>query len=266
MTLVKASLTTPLVRGLLASTIVISALAFGARAPSADDGPPPPAGVLFLENAPGDAEVSILFLPEQLPDLPPPETTPSRLVVTGAYSSGDRFAPEGFVIRAGDATHPWPQGWDGLLLTTPEGEASIHEVSHVKLEGEAYNLRDKGSRKTFLTRAEELKLSSVQSHLLIRNGALDLRPTENAPIFRRRMLFQTPDGRIGVYDTTPRAVTLYEAAAELLDTIEPEMALNLDMGAYDFCERAASERFANCGLIGRDDLSKLTNLIVFTKR
>ncbi|MBX2856634.1 MAG: hypothetical protein KTR21_16725 [Rhodobacteraceae bacterium] len=263
---VQAFIYAPVLRGLFLAALTSSALTLNITLAAADDGPPPPAGVLFQETQPGSAEISILFLPDELDQLPPTSGAPTRVVATGAYTSGDRFAPEGFVIRSGDATHPYPQGWDGLLLTWPDGGAMISDVSDTKLDGTVYNLRDRESRQAFLERAEDLRLSALQSHLLIRNGELDLRPSENAPTFRRRMLFQMEDGRIGVYDTSPRLVTLYEAAAELLDSIGPEMALNLDMGAYDFCEQAWSGRFSRCGLLDRDGLSKLTNLIVLKKR
>ena len=263
---VQAFPSAPHVRSLIAFAFTSFALMLSANIALADDGPPLPAGVLFQEAAPGEAKTSILFLPEDMAALPAPTSSPTRLVATGAYTSGDRFAPEGFVIRSGDATHPWPQGWDGLLLTWPDGRAMVSDVSNTELEGTSYNLRERDSREAFLAAAEELKLSAIQSHLLIRQGGLDLRPTDNAPVFRRRMLFQMEDGRIGVYDTSPRRVTLYEAAAELLDSIEPYMALNLDMGTYDFCEQAWSDRFKRCGLLERDELSKLTNLILLEKR
>lgn len=242
-------------------------------APEFEGGPPGPPGLLFLESEPGAARADIAFLPENealqnallddLLDAPTPSDG-RRLIVTGAYSSGDRFGPEGFVLSDGAPTHPWPQGWDGLLLVGADGAAGVHLVTAVELEGRRYNLRDRADRGPFLARAEALGLSAIQSHLLIRDGALDLRPVEDAPSFRRRMLFQMADGRLGVYDTSPRPVTLYEGAAQLLDAIGPKMALNLDMGAYDFCERATPEGVERCGLLRRGQLDRLTNLIVLT--
>lgn len=225
---------------------------------------PLPAGVLFFEAAADTAEVSLLFLPDDLDASAPNPAAAERLIITGAYSSGDRFAPEGFVIRDGDPTHPWPQGWDGLLLVGADGDAALHDVSAVAYGGVTYNLRDKAERTVFLARAAADKLSAVQSHLLIRDGALDLRPVENAPRFRRRMLFQLDDGRIGVFDTSPRSVTLYEGAAQLLDAVGPAMAINLDMGAYDFCERQIQGKARRCGLLGRNAISRLTNLIALS--
>ena len=242
---------------------------FAQTASTYSPGGPPPPGVLFLERTPGVAQVSIAFLPDDvdaLPDaLPDPGSAPSQLAVTGAYSSGDRFAPEGFVIRQGDATHPWPQGWDGLLLVGAGGGASLHDVASVAYGGERFNLRDRDERAAFLALASADGLSAIQSHLLIRDGALDLVPVENAPQFRRRMLFQLKDGRIGVFDTSPRSVSLYEAAAQLLDAVEPIMAINLDMGAYDFCERIDRGIAESCGLLSRDRMDKLTNVILFSQ-
>lgn len=221
--------------------------------------------ILALEDRPGGAQLDILFLPEDAGRLDAvPEDGATRLLVTGAYSSGERLAPEGMVIRDGRPTHPWPQGWDGLLVVAQSGAASLHAVSAVKWRDSIFDLRERSARERFLSTAARERLSVVQSHLLIRDGVLDLRPVENARLFRRRILFQTRDGRIGVYDTSPRSLTLYDAAAELQQRVDPAMAFNLDMGAYDFCERTVGGEAESCGLLRRDGLDKLTNVIELT--
>ncbi|MEO1328168.1 MAG: hypothetical protein AAFW46_00735 [Pseudomonadota bacterium] len=221
--------------------------------------------LLWLETAPQAAKVRILFLPKdeaavERPNRPETE----RLTVTGAYSSGDRFGPEGFVLRHGVALNPRPQGWDGLLLVGAQGGASLHDVSRVEIEDERYDLRDPESRQDFLNRAAREDFSAIQSHLLINEGALDLKPYDGAPSFRRRLLFETVDGRLGLFDTSPTPTTLYEAAAELQARIPTtRMALNLDMGTYDFCVwRRPGERKL-CGLLTAPNKQKLTNLIEF---
>lgn len=216
--------------------------------------------MLFLEARAGVAELRLRFLPEDAADAARPVREGwRRLTITGAYSSGDRFAPEGFTLRAGDPTHPWPQGWDGLLLAGRDGRAAIFDVRAVEWRGTRYNLRDRAERRAFLAAADGA--SAVQSHLLIKDGALDLSDRAGAPRFRRRLLFAMPDGRLGVFDSSPRAMTLYEAAVALRDAVAPAMALNLDMGAYDYCVDATDGGARNCGVLPIAGDDKLTNLI-----
>lgn len=245
---------------LVAVTLGASA---GAVAEPTPEGAAPPPQVLLIERRAGEARARILFLPDDadaVRRVADPGAT--RLTVTGAYSSGDRFGPEGFVMRRGQALNPAPQGWDGLLLVDASGRASLHDVSRVRLGERRFNLRDRTDRRAFLSAAGRAKLSAIQSHLLINEGALDLRPIADAPRFRRRLLFETQDGRIGVFDTSPRIATLYEAAAALLAALpQARMALNLDMGAYDFCERRIGPERRSCGLVAKIEHQKLTNLI-----
>ncbi len=263
-----------------AATLIIAALLMSwpvagliwPPAAAEPDPPPPPVsadkailseGVLLLEPEPGSARVRLLFLPDDAAAVERPSLPDRRrLTVTGAYSSGDRFGPEGFVLRRGEPVRPIPQGWDGVLVVTPEGGASVHDVSAVALGGDAFNLRDPDQRRTFLDEAEDLGLSAIQSHLLIKDGALDLRPVDNAPLFRRRLLFETVDGRLGVFDTSPAPLTLYDAAVALRQAVPGvRMALNLDMGAYDFCVwRSPGERRL-CGFLSAPDRQALTNMI-----
>lgn len=224
------------------------------------------AETLFLEPAPDTATARVLFLPEdraRLDDAPAADE--ARIVVTGAYSSGDAFRPEGFTIRAGEPTRPFPQGWDGLLIVDAEGRARIHYLGRVSHGGRAFDLRDAESRARFLDVARAEGLSAVQSHLLIVDGVLDVRPREDAPRHRRRILFQLADGRIGLYDTDPEAMTLYDAARALDAAHAPRMAFNLDMGTYDFCERQAAGARERCGRLSRASIDdRLTNLIELT--
>ncbi|MCI4660597.1 MAG: hypothetical protein MRY63_02080 [Neomegalonema sp.] len=222
----------------------------------------PTGRLLFVEEAPGSAALRLRFLPEEngvIDDLPPGAF--ERLLVTGTYSSGDDFRPEGFVIRQGDPTRPYPQGWDGLLLAYADGRADIFELGAVRLGDEVFDLRDKAAKWRFVELARLAGVSAVQSHLLIREGVLDLRPVENARRFHRRILFQLEDGRLGIWDSRPQTLTLYEAAQALQKILPVRMALNLDMGAYDFCERATAQAAENCGLLDRSRIGPLTNVI-----
>ncbi len=209
----------------------------------------------------------LLFAPEDVDAmLAAPADGRRRVVVTGAYSSGDRFAPEGFVIRRGEARNPRPQGWDGVLLIDAGGRLSLHNKRRVQHGGRRFDLTDRAERVAFLRVAAAEKLSAVQSHLLISDGALDLRESATPRRFLRRLLFQTADGAIGLYQSHPNPLSLYEAAVELKAIASPEMALNLDMGAYDFCEDRTADAVRRCGFVARNDMKKLTNLLELTLR
>ena len=222
-------------------------------------------GMLVPPTPKEQASARLIFLPQEQSALDAPLRDGEwRILVTGAYSSGDRFAPEGFVLHRGDARLARLQGWDGLLLIDGDGRASLHDVSDVRHDGRRWNLRDREARRAFLEQARREGLSAVQSHLLINDGALDVKNAPGAPRFRRRLLFETRDGRIGVYDSSPRMMTLYEAAAALKEGVDPRFALNLDMGNYDFCETQSPEGSKLCGLLNRAGIGKLTNVLAIT--
>ena len=247
-------------RFLLFSTATALLAAIAPFAVSASD------GEMLVPPTPKDrASAELIFLPDGAGALDAPlRRGERRILMTGAYSSGDRFAPEGFVLREGDASLARLQGWDGLLLIDRGGRVSLHDVKDVRHRGRNWNLRERDQRKAFLKLAKQEGLSAVQSHLLINDGALDLRDAEDAPRFRRRLLFETRDGRIGVYDSTPHILTLYDAAKALQESADPRFALNLDMGNYDFCETQSAEGSRLCGLLNRAGIGKLTNVLAIT--
>ena len=57
-----------------------------------------------------------------------PETPLDSLVVTGTYSSGDRYGIEGLAMVDGQVVSHRFQGWDGMALFTPTGEVSLHNA------------------------------------------------------------------------------------------------------------------------------------------
>lgn len=231
---------------------------------------PPAFGDDALRLKPTDAarvEARLLFLPDDAEQVfAPPPSGARRLVVTGAYTRADKFAPGGLVIRQGQAVSPWPQGWDGVLIVSADGRPSLHHKRAVRLGGRTYDLTAAASRDAFVAAATATGISAIQSHLLIANGALDLRESERPKRFRRRLMFQTADGAIGLYESSPRALSLYEAAVELRQLASPTMALNLDMGTYDFCEERAGDAVHRCGVVSRAGVEKLTNLVELTIR
>jgi len=180
------------------------------------------------------------------------------LSVTGAYSSADRFGVEGIAFDQERKISTRFQGWDGLLLVSPTGEPEIFNATQVQLGSRKFNLKRQPDRKDFVTQAQSDGYSIIQSHLLITDGLLDLRQVDNARRFVRRMFF-TDSAGWGVYQTGS-AKTLYDAAVEIQEALNPDMVINLDMGAYNYCQKNSPTGFQPCGDLFTDT-KNLTNLI-----
>ena len=182
------------------------------------------------------------------------------LSVTGAYSSGDRFGVEGLAFKAARLVSLRFQSWDGALLISPNGNPQIHNVENIHFLGHTYNLRISSDRRIFIRKAQDGGWSMIQSHLLITDSVLDLLVIPNARRFIRRMFFTDLKGW-GIYETKA-AVTLYEAALEIQKNINPLMVMNLDMGAYNYCQVNNNSNFDSCGelLINHKNLTNLITI------
>lgn len=180
------------------------------------------------------------------------------LSITGAYSSGDRFGVEGLAFKAARLISLRFKGWDGALLISPNGNPQIHNVENIQFLGHKYNLKNISDRRIFIEKAQDDGWSMIQSHLLITDSVLDLLVIPNARQFIRRMFFTDLKGW-GIYETkTP--VTLYEAALEIQKNLNPYMVINLDMGAYNYCQINNNSNFDSCGDLLTSH-KNLTNLI-----
>jgi hypothetical protein len=228
---------------------------------------PPPSDVLLFHSCWGQGRLDVVLLPE---DLPLPEAAPQgfRLVVTGVYTATDSREgglpkPVGLFVDRGKVINPNLGRMDGVLIVDPaDDQLKLQHRARLSLDGDVYDLTELEQRHEFISRASERGLSVVQSHLLIVGGRVDVYPREDAPVFVRRMLF-TDDAGFGIYQTRePRS--LYEAAIQLAEEIAPRMALNLDMGSYDYCQRAEDGAETGCGNLDRDDTGKLSNLLMLT--
>ncbi|WP_316014940.1 hypothetical protein [Roseobacter sp. HKCCA0434] len=199
-------------------------------------------GVLFFDAAP---RTSILVLPD---DQPLSDT--AGITVTGAYTGteqreGGGHLPVGFLLRDGEVINRNGARMDGVLLVE-EGRATITRRDEIGIDSA-------GGRSEMAARAAEEGLSLLQSHLLIDEGELDLRAVDGAPRFTRRVLFETEEG-LGLWQSA-QPLTLHAAAVALQRACAPDMALNLDMGSYDYC--VSDGRY--CGLLRETE--RLSNLI-----
>lgn len=198
-----------------------------------------------------------------MPDSTYPDNT-HLLTVTGTYSSGDRFGIEGLVLQNGKLISRRYQNWDGVLILDKKSQPHLFHAKRVALAGTEFNLKQKASRAGFIAKAREMAVTVLQSHLLISNSQLDLKNIEAAPKFKRRLFITFKDGSFGVWETE-RAETLYEAARQVQLEMAPDMALNLDMGAYDYCVSGPKEAQKDCGLLLASQ-DRLTNLLEFSRR
>ncbi|MEM6440739.1 MAG: hypothetical protein AAF763_13700 [Pseudomonadota bacterium] len=217
----------------------------------------------------------LLLLPEDLAEL---DAAPAgALTVTGGYTSAEtRDAPPGIAPSdaEGDETGPpqvpAPVGllvsrgrvvgrqlarMDGIALIAPDGALRITPRDRL-----AADLSDPAARAGYLRGLAQTGGGIFQSHLLIRDGALDLRARQDAPRAVRRLLLQYADGTHGLWQS-PEALTLHEAAERALAETAPAMALNLDMGGHDFCERQDETVPQPCGLVGREGLERFSSLL-----
>lgn len=228
---------------------------------------PPPSDTLIFHSCWGQGQLEILLLPEDLPLLEHTDASRS-LLVTGAYTAresrdGGLAKPVGIFVRNRQVVNPNLGRMDGLLIVDPAtGQPELHHRAQVRLDGREFDLRSIERRRAFLAEARLRGLGVMQSHLLIVDSRVDVQPQDNAPVFVRRILFTDKPG-FGIYQTM-RPVTLHDAATQLADALAPWMALNLDMGSYNYCERVEGGVESSCGAIARSDTGKLSNLLRLT--
>jgi hypothetical protein len=228
---------------------------------------PAPSDRLLFHSCWGEAKVAVLLLPEQLP-LPEPGTHSRRVVVTGAYTGQEGRGeglpnPVGLFVHGGAVINRNLGRMDGVLLVDPAtGQPELHHRRRLAFAGRSFDLTSLAERRAFLELAAERGISALQSHLLIVDGDVDVRPQEDAPVFLRRLLFVDAHG-FGLYQTR-WPVTLHDAARQISEAYLPRMALNLDMGSSDYCQRAEAGEETSCGSLDRETTGKLSNLLMLT--
>ena len=251
-----------MIRRLAALLLLLPAASLAAPAAAC----PPASDALLFHSCWGEARLELLLLPEDLP-LP---TTPvsDHLIVTGAYTGRDTREngapnPVGLFMHHGKVVNPNLGRMDGIVVIQPaNGQPEVHHRARLRFAGQTYDLRELDQRRAFLNAASAEGLSVLQSHLLVADGATDLRPDEDAPLFVRRFLF-TDEFGFGVYQTSS-PMTLFDAAEEIRKALAPRMALNLDMGSYDYCQRIEQGTESSCGSLDIGGASKLSNLLMLT--
>lgn len=182
------------------------------------------------------------------------------LRVTGTYTNSDHSNIVGIAVIEGKILNQNRQKWDGVFLIS-QGQGRIMHRQAVAVDGAVFNLDT--DREAFLSLAKAKNLSIIQSHLLINAGKVDVRNQARQPRFIRRMLYQMPNGDLGIYQTE-NAVTLYDAAMEIAKDIAPLMALNLDMGSFDYCVLRTGIEKTICGVANVSE-SAFSNFIELSR-
>jgi len=227
---------------------------------------PPPSDTLLFHSCWGDARAELILLPDEpLPAVP--AGARRHLVVTGAYTGKDARPggapkPVGLFVDGGQVINPNRARMDGVLFLPAEGPPSLHHGERVRVAGKTWTLSDAAQRLAFARTAAQAGASVLQSHLLIIEGAADVRPTLTAPRYRRRIWFTDAHGW-GVWQSA-EPLTLYTATARLRTALSPRMALNLDMGSFDYCRLTLAGTPTRCGLRSGAETAGLSNLLVLT--
>lgn len=215
---------------------------------------------LLWSNCDGEGRAALLLLPEDA-GLTPDDA----LDVTGVYTATDRREegkpkPVGLFVRRGEIVSREYARFDGVLLIDRDGAPRILHRRRAEFGGKTYDLDEAEARQEFVAAVAGAGASVSQSHLLIVDGEVDAFDRDGAaPRFRRRILLQAREGETAIYDSSPRPLTLAEAAEEVKARYAPAMAINLDMGSYDFCRMGQT----SCGLLSYADTGKLSNIIRF---
>ncbi|MEM9043309.1 MAG: hypothetical protein AAGC81_01335 [Pseudomonadota bacterium] len=223
---------------------------------------PEPSDTILFHSCWGEAEAESLLLPEESPV---PQTAADRLVVTGGYTGKDvrlerRPNPVGMFIHRGQIINPTLARMDGIVILSVDGGLNIQHRGAVRFRDRVFDLTKLDERALFRDQISVRGETVFQSHLLIVNGQVDVRPREGAPEAVRRILMLDNDG-FGVYQTRS-AVSLFDATTEVRDALSPDMAVNLDMGSYDYCLATREGVETNCGVLARGNTDKLSNLLV----
>ena len=250
-----------------AARIAVTAAALIMPHAAAAQACPSEEGTLLFHSCHGRATAEILLLPEEAGELEMPGGD-DGLVVGGAYTGTDRREggrpnPVGLFVDGGRVISPNLARMDGILIIGPDAQPRLYHATRVPLGGGTTDLTDPDRRHDFAEAAARQGRSVLQSHLLITDGIVDVRPRSDAPKARRRLLFIGPGGW-GVYQTA-HPVTLFEAATEVQRQFRPEMALNLDMGSFDYCIETRAGVATNCGVLSASQTDKLSNLLQFTR-
>ena len=184
-----------------------------------------------------------------------------RLEMTGTYTSEFNH-PTGLFMIDGEVVNPVLQKWEGLVILNASGKLHIKDMNTLEYQFRRFDITHSyQDYLDFMKLAKKLKLSFFQTHLLIKNGEIDV-PQESTKRFRRRVIFQDSDYAVSVYDSFDKQLTLYEVADILKTRYNARDAVNLDMGPYGYCARYHNEQRVKL-YGGKGRAVQLSNILIF---
>lgn len=227
---------------------------------------PDPITEMLAHSCWNDTRIDVLLLPEDKAAL---NLDGPAIAVTGGYTditkrAGGDPKPVGLFLWQGSVINHVISKMDGVLLVAPGHAPSVQHRERIILGGKRYDLTDPAQRKAFVGAAKRLKVSMFQSHLLIVDRRIDVRPPKVSRKAVRRLLIEDSDGLALVQ--TPRPMTLFAAANWAAMVFRPRMALNLDMGTYDYCMRHVGGAVKKCGRVTAGGVAILSNVLKFRAR
>jgi hypothetical protein len=184
----------------------------------------------------------------------------NRLVVSGTYTSPFNM-PAGLTIDKGDIINPAIQKFDGLLLISLDGKMLLTHVDDLQVKLRSLRIRDSFPNYVeFTDLAATEKLSAIQLFLLINAGEITFEDGPGQEKMRRRVLFQTADNGLHIYDSLSTPLTLYEAAKYVKENYKAVKAGSLETGVYNFCSLYSGGRLIDCSELKKGVI--LSNLLV----
>jgi hypothetical protein len=211
-------------------------------------------------------EANIRLNPTFLPfetwekELEPLGTKSNRIVMAGGYTAPDSL-PDGLTIVNGTVVNPTLQKFDGLIIIHPNHQIELTNVDNIRLNETVLHLKSNPTDlTTLLNIATKNKISILQSHLLLDKGMILIGEKASTRVFRRRVIFQTSDHQLYVYDSLDKKETLLETATRLKQQFGANTAINLDMGTYNYCWRNENQQITSFSEMGAGIV--LSNLLV----
>ena len=174
-----------------------------------------------------------------------PQGTDNRIVMSGTYTSPTRV-PAGLTIDKGRVVNPAIQDFDGIIEIWPDGKLQITHIDALQNNLKSLRIRNSFTDYVdFMKAAEQLGLTVLQSNLLVNNGDILVKEDPLLKKLQRRVLFQTADDSIHVYDSLDKEQTLYETAQILKERYKAQRAINLETGSYSFCTINRNNKLIN---------------------
>lgn len=184
----------------------------------------------------------------------------NRLVISGTYTSSFNL-PAGLAIDKGEVINPAVQKFDGLLLIGLDGKMLLTHADDLQINLRSLRIRDSfPDYVEFTDLAARERLSVIQLFLLISGGEITFEDSPGQEKVRRRVLFQTADKGLHVYDSLTAPLTLFEAAKYVKENYKAVKAVSLETGVYNFCSLYSGGRLTDCSEMKKGII--LSNLLV----